>query len=206
MTVIEIENGGKRYNRDWIFSRVNYQFITGKKYAITGNNGSGKSTFLQTLSGAIELKEGKLSWSKKGIPIPMDQIFRHFSIVAPYLDMVEEFTATEFLEFHRSFKPFYKKLSIPKILELIQLSGAQHKQIRYFSSGMKQRIKLAQAIFSDADVLLMDEPCTNLDAEGYHLYNELINGYCKEKLIIVSSNDENEYRFCEEIIDIRNYK
>ena len=71
---------------------------------------------------------------------------------------------------------------------------------------MKQRVKLAQAIFSDAPVLLLDEPCTNLDKTGYDLYHQLINNYCSNKLIIVSSNDEKEMDFCEEKISIMDYK
>jgi ABC-type multidrug transport system ATPase subunit len=92
------------------------------------------------------------------------------------------------------------------ILEIIELTSAANKQIRYFSSGMKQRIKLAQAIFSDVPVLFLDEPCTNLDETGYTLYQSLIQNYASQKLVIVSSNDKAEYHFCEQVIDIKNYK
>ena len=91
-------------------------------------------------------------------------------------------------------------------LEIIGLTTAANKQIRYFSSGMKQRIKLAQAIFSDVPVLFLDEPCTNLDETGYKLYQSLIQNYAAGKLVIVSSNDKAEYHFCEEVIDIKKYK
>jgi ABC-type multidrug transport system ATPase subunit len=71
---------------------------------------------------------------------------------------------------------------------------------------MKQRMKLAQALFSDTPVILLDEPCTNLDAEGIALYQHLIREYGAGRLIIVSSNDRQEYNFCEKVIDIREYK
>ena len=97
-------------------------------------------------------------------------------------------------------------VNIDEILSIIGLQNAANKQIRYYSSGMKQRIKLAQAIFSDVPVLLLDEPCTNLDTAGYALYHELISRYALHKLIIVSSNDEKEMDFCLERINIMDYK
>ena len=89
---------------------------------------------------------------------------------------------------------------------MIGLEAAAKKQIRYYSSGMKQRIKLAQAVFSDTPVVLLDEPCTNLDLEGIELYHQLILNNCKGRLVIVSSNDIQEYSFCEEKISILDYK
>jgi ABC-type multidrug transport system ATPase subunit len=97
-------------------------------------------------------------------------------------------------------------LSTEKILELIGLKNAAHKQIRYYSSGMKQRLKLALAIFSDCPILLLDEPCSNLDKEGYALYDTLIKEYAMHKLIIVGSNDPAEYHFCNAQINLMDYK
>jgi ABC-type multidrug transport system ATPase subunit len=97
-------------------------------------------------------------------------------------------------------------LTIEDIIQTLTLQAATHKQIRYFSSGMKQRVKLAQSFFSDTPVVLLDEPCTNLDAEGILLYHQLVNDYCKNRLVIVSSNDEVEYSFCKEIIRMGAYK
>lgn len=135
-----------------------------------------------------------------------EDFFKLIAIVAPYLEVIEEMTATEFLQFHASFKPLITSITIPEILETIGLQAAANKQIRFYSSGMKQRIKLAQAVFSDVPVLLLDEPCTNLDAPGYDLYHRLINDFCKDKIIIVSSNDINEYDFCTEKLSITDYK
>jgi ABC-type multidrug transport system ATPase subunit len=203
---ITLADAGKRFNRDWIFKSLNYTFLPGNAYAVIGNNGSGKSTLLQTISGATELSTGQCTWSKSTTKISTENVFRYMAIAAPSLELVEEMTAMEFLHFHSVFKPFVAGRTIKEILELVQLPQAANKQIRYFSSGMKQRIKLAQAIFSDVPVLLLDEPCTNLDRSGYDLYHQLIQDFCKEKLVIVSSNDEEEYFFCTQKIDIRDYK
>jgi ABC-type multidrug transport system ATPase subunit len=122
------------------------------------------------------------------------------------MEVIEEMTLSEFLQFHIQFKPFLANVTIHQVIEIIDLQKATDKQIRNFSSGMKQRLRLAQAIFSNTAVLLLDEPCTNLDENGIELYHTLINNYCKGRLVIVSSNDEVEYRFCEERIDIQRYK
>jgi len=203
---IQLEQTGKKYNREWIFRGLSYTFQAGKKYAITGPNGSGKSTLLQTIAGSTVLSEGSIQYSKAGQTVAPENAFKNISICAPYLTLIEEMTALEFLAFHESFKSFMPGIKPSAILEIIDLTSAASKQIRYFSSGMKQRIKLAQAIFSDVPVLFLDEPCTNLDETGYALYQSLIQNYASHKLIIVSSNDKAEYHFCEEVIDIKNYK
>lgn len=204
--MINLSNAGKRFNRDWIFRNVTYTFLAGHTYAITGSNGSGKSTLLQALAGSLGISEGKVEWQINQKPVEADNIYKYLTIAAPYVEVIEEMTAVEFLQFHQQFKPLITTVSIKEMLALIGLEKAANKQIRYYSSGMKQRIKLAQAIFSDVPLLLLDEPCTNLDAAGFDLYNGLIRDYAVNKTIIVSSNDINEYSFCENMISIMDYK
>lgn len=201
---ISLTDAGKRFNRDWIFRHLTYEFSAGQSYAIIGPNGSGKSTLLQVLSGAMQLNEGNGQWAFDNKPIAGENIYNHVSICAPYLEVVEEMNLAEFFEFHQNFKP----LLIPavKIISLIGLENAAQKQIRNYSSGMRQRVKLAQAIFSDVPVVLLDEPCTNLDTAGIQLYHSLINDYCKDRMVIVSSNDEVEYGFCKMRLNINDYK
>jgi ABC-type multidrug transport system ATPase subunit len=205
---ITLSDAGKRYNRDWIFRHFNYTFLPGKKYAITGPNGSGKSTLLQSIGGAIALNEGKLKFEADAARgrIPDDSIHPYISIAAPYLEVVEEMTVREFLQFHQRFKPLLPGLAIKEMIAAVGLSPSAHKQIRYYSSGMKQRVKLAQAIFSDVPVVLLDEPCTNLDRSGVDLYQQLISDYCSRRLVIVSSNDEAEYGFCTEQVKMGEWK
>ncbi|HMI77229.1 MAG TPA: ABC transporter ATP-binding protein [Ferruginibacter sp.] len=203
---ISLQNVGKRYNREWIFRNCSYEFIFGKRYAITGPNGSGKSTLLQVIAGAILHNEGDIQYSMSNVQLPAEEHYRHISIAAPYLELVEEMTAKEMLEFHSRFKPLISNVSIAEILQTVGLENATNKQLRYFSSGMKQRLKLAQAFFSNTPVLLLDEPATNLDADGIALYHDLIRNHAKDKLVIVSSNDKQEHDFCEEVLEIIKYK
>jgi ABC-type multidrug transport system ATPase subunit len=224
--MISLSDAGKRYNRDWIFRHFNYSFHTGNSYAIVGPNGSGKSTLLQAIGGAVGLSEGKIVVSRGSLvdsrqtadgrrdaaggnqraDYDTENLYQQLAIVAPYLEVIEEMTVTEFLQFHQTFKPLLPGLTIPQIIQSIGLEKAAGKQIRFYSSGMKQRVKLAQAIFSDAPLLLLDEPCTNLDSTGIALYQELISIYCSNRMVVVSSNDEAEFGFCREKINMLEFK
>ena len=199
---ISLQNVGKRFNRDWIFRSCSLQLLHNHSYAITGPNGSGKSTLLQVIAGATLHSEGDIQYSLGDQKI--SEPYQYIAIAAPYLELVEELTATELLQFHASFKSF--SVPIPAILAAVQLEKAADKQLRYFSSGMKQRLKLAQAFYSDVPVLLLDEPTTNLDADGIALYRSLMMEQLGKKLIIISSNVEAEYDFCEQVISVENYK
>lgn len=203
---ISLSDAGKRFNHDWIFRHFNYTFESGQSYAIIGPNGSGKSTLLQALSGSMHINEGKIQYMINSKQILNEEAYSHVSICAPYLEVVEEMTLKEFLDFHQGFKPFLSGITADSIIAAVGLGKAVNKQIRYYSSGMKQRVKLAQCIFSDTAIVLLDEPCTNLDAAGVLLYNQLIAEYCKKRMVIVSSNDHHEYEFCTEKINIMNYK
>lgn len=203
---ISLNDAGKRFNRDWIFRHFTYSFETGNAYAITGPNGSGKSTLLQALSGGMLLSEGNLQYSINNAQYSIEKIYQQVSICAPYLEVIEEMTLREFLDFHHGFKPFLSGITTDFIIATLGLGKAADKQIRYYSSGMKQRVKLAQCIFSDSAIVLLDEPCTNFDAAGIELYNQLIGDYCKKRMVIVSSNDHHEYEFCKEKLNIQDWK
>ena len=210
---IKLSGSGKRFNREWIFRKADLEFNSGTAYAITGPNGSGKSTLLQCIGGMLQLSEGSIQFSNgKGHEansngqLANEEAYKEISFCAPYMDVIEEMTLVEFLGFHKNFKPFINGFSLENIVEEIGLPAAAQKHIRNYSSGMKQRVKLAQAILSDTAVVLLDEPCSNLDAKGIRLYHDMIDKYCKDRLVLVCSNDEVEYNFCKEIISITSYK
>jgi len=205
MTIL-LSDAGKRFNRDWIFRHLTYAFEAGNSYAITGPNGSGKSTLLQAISASMQVSEGNIQYSIDNNQVEIEEVYRHVSICAPYLELVEEMTLAEFLSFHQNFKSFLSGITIEKIISILNLEDAADKQIRYYSSGMKQRVKLAQCIFSDTSIVLLDEPCTNLDTTGIELYHNLVQEYCSKRTVIVSSNDEVEYDFCDSTLNILDFK
>jgi ABC-type multidrug transport system ATPase subunit len=203
---ISLENISKRFQKHRIFKDISYSFTTPGSYAILGANGSGKSTLLRIIAGMQNPSAGKVLYGNDNGTIEIDKIFSHISFTAPGQEIVEELTLHEFLTFHFSFKKTLKGLSVVEIIKIIGLEAFTNKPIGDYSSGMKQRVKLAQAIFADTPILLLDEPCTNLDQQGIEQYTSWIEKYTKDRLVIVASNDVREYFFCRETIAIENYK
>jgi ABC-type multidrug transport system ATPase subunit len=187
---------------------MNYSFVYGRKYAILGPNGSGKSTFLKVLSSALTPSEGQLVYKTPGgDTVSIDAIYSFLAVAAPYMELVEEFTLREMVNFHFKFKSYLAGFDFQALLTLTGLERSADKEIRFFSSGMKQRLKLALACCSDCPIVLLDEPTTNLDVEGEAWYQALIEETIgPDRLLIIGSNQKREYSFCDEHIDILSYK
>ena len=203
---IWLEGTGKRYQRHWVFKDLSYQFETPGSYALLGANGSGKSTLLRVISGMQSASIGKILFKDDARDIPLSEAFTTLSFCAPGMELPEEMTLREVLEFHFSFKKILPGLTITTIIELIGLDKWVHKPIGDYSSGMKQRVKLAQAIFSDTPVLMLDEPCTNLDEAGVQQYLDWMNAYAQNRLVVIASNDEREFSFCKERLLLADYQ
>lgn len=201
-----LEATGKRYLKNWVFSHINYVFEQPGSYALLGSNGSGKSTLLRIIAGMQAPSTGKVVYSDNNENMAVTGVFSHLSFCAPGMEIVEEMTLVEFLEFHFSFKKMMPGLSIKSIIEMTGLTKAMHKQLGDYSSGMKQRAKLAQAIFSDTPILMLDEPATNLDEAGVQQYLQWMQQYAKDRMVIVASNDEREYSFCKNRIRLSDYQ
>ena len=202
---IDLKGAGRRFNQEWIFRNFTYQFNAGGKYAVLGPNGSGKSTLLSVILGSLAPSEGTVTYA--GLTnIPAEKIYQQISFAAPYLDLIEEFTLQETIDFHFKFKNFSPGMNAAALLELLGLAKAQDKALKYFSSGMKQRTKLALACCTDSSILLLDEPTSNLDKQGIEWYYGLISHFTADKLVLVGSNQETEYSFCDNLIKITDYK
>lgn len=205
MITINVTNLGKRFNREWIFRNLTKEFTAGRAYALTGPNGSGKSTLLQILGGAAIFSEGTINYRFHDKALDLPEVYKYISLTAPYLEVIEEMTLLEFLSFHNGLKPWLEGINSLDIISACGLENAASKQIRYYSSGMKQRVKLAQAIFSKSAIVLLDEPCTNLDEPGVRLYHSLIEKYRGDRLLIIASNDKVEYNFCDDLIELKKH-
>lgn len=204
---IRLSDIGKRYNYEWIFRKVTTEFSSENKYVILGANGSGKSTLLQVIAGNIIPSEGSISYKKNEKEIESDHIFKHVSIASPYLELFEEFTLEESIDFHSRFKPFRNGLSAKEIIAITELERSKDKQLKYYSSGMKQRVRLALAALSDTSVLLLDEPTSNLDKKAIDWYQQLISNNAQNRLVIVASNQiEYEYPFCNKELKVEDFK
>ena len=204
---ITLQNIGRRYNREWIFRSLDYTFSFGKSYAILGPNGSGKSTLIKVLSGALSPSEGDLNYWQDDKPSSIEQAFHSISLAAPYVELIEEFTLAELIAFHFKFKSYLSGYQLDSLKACLGFSNAVYqKEIRFFSSGMKQRVKLALACLSDSPVLFLDEPTSNLDRTGEQWYLDLVDKCKNNRLLIIGSNQELEYDFCDDYLQIMDYK
>jgi len=203
---ITLQNIGRRFNRDWIFRNIDYTFTSGETYAILGPNGSGKSTLLQVLNGSLAPSTGDLKFFLNDNPLEIDTVFKQVSLAAPYLELIEEFTMDEMTNFHFKFKSYRAGMNKDAVIDLLALQGGRNKMIKYFSSGMKQRLKLALAFCSDTPMLMMDEPTSNLDTQGVDWYLDLVQQFAADRLTIICSNQLHEYSFCKHQLNISDYK
>lgn len=204
---ITLHNVGKRFQRHTVFKGIDYSFKSPGAYALLGSNGSGKSTLLRILAGMQSPSSGSVAFTnERGGNIDAGKVFQSVSFCAPGQELVEEFTLREFLGFHFSFKRPLSGHSVDELIAIAGLQSAADRPIYDYSSGMKQRVKLLQAIFSDAPVLLLDEPCANLDETGVGQYREWMESYTAERMVIVASNDPREYYFCKEQLRVEDYR
>ncbi|HNP20294.1 MAG TPA: ABC transporter ATP-binding protein [Fulvivirga sp.] len=202
---VKLEKLTKRFNRELIFKDLNFTFESGKRYAIIGPNGSGKSTLLQIIAGYALPSSGAVIYNAGSNSIEPEEIFSHVTIAAPYLEIIEEYTLVEQLEFHFKFKKIRPNYTIDSVIKAAAFEGVEHKFIKNFSSGMKQRLKLAMAFYSESDILLLDEPTSNLDQQGVTWYQEHLANI-NDRLIIIASNQEYEYITATEHLNIMHYK
>ncbi len=204
---IHLKNSGRRFNKEWIFKNVSLSISPNEKMAVLGANGSGKSTFLQMISGFLIPSEGAVEFEKNGSTIESDSIYSEISLASPALELFEDLTLEETIRYHFRLKKLIAGMELKQLPQQWQLEGSEKKLIRHFSSGMKQRVKLGLAFYSDTPVLLLDEPTTNLDAIGIDWYKKMISRISNDKIVLVASNKiADEYFFCERTIRMEDYK
>lgn len=199
---IKIEDLGKRFQQGWIFRHYNHSFQSDAIYGISGRNGSGKSTFLKIVSGLLSPTEGKVLYTQNTVSIDRGDIYQHLNIAAPYTDLIEEYTLSEMIDFHSRFKPSTGLKSISEWVEVLELPQAKNRALIQFSSGMKQRVKLGLALYSDCKMLFLDEPTSNLDENAKDWFFYHLDKMRKDKLIFIASNEVDDFKFAKEVISL----
>lgn len=206
MLKIQLQEASKRFQYEWIFKNLSLQLKSAESLAITGGNGSGKSTLLKCISGVIPITSGKITLESENGLIPETEWYQHLSISAPYLELPEEFTLRELIHFHFNFKKPLNGITPDELIDILYLDQHSYKPVSQFSSGMKQRLKLGLAIFSDVPLVLLDEPTSNLDKKGITWYTDLIQKFQYDRILIVCSNEPREYEFCLHKLALEDFK
>ncbi len=204
--LVSAQRAGKKFAKQWIFKSFSYTFEAGKRYAIIGPNGSGKTTLLKAISGILSLSEGFIHYSltKEEQPFASENLFQHTAYVGVYSKLPEELNLKEFFYFFKKFKQ--TTTSLAGFADSLGLNNDYEKAIKDFSSGMQQKLKLGLALCTDVSLILLDEPCTNLDTSNVSWYLSQFSTISRGKTLIICSNQKHEYDFCDDIIDITGYK
>lgn len=204
---IQLNDIGKKFGKEWIFKNIHLSIDSGDKLVILGGNGSGKSTLLQIISGYVLPNAGDLNYNLDGKSIDKEEYQKYLSLASPYLDLIEDYTLEEIINHCAIYKPFLKNLDTAKIIELSGLSATKNKFIKNYSSGMRQRVRLTLAILADCELLLLDEPVSNLDKNAIDWFKGLVKDYASHKTIIVCSNSiKEEFEFCTKELNVADYK
>lgn len=197
------ENIYKRFHQSWIIRDFSFRFSSNKIYGIAGLNGSGKTTLLQILAGLIPPSKGKLTYFENEIPIADESWYQWICYAAPYGDLYEYMSLEELIRHHLVFKKFKKEIAYKEFVDLVFLNGHEHKLIKMYSSGMKQRLKLGMSILSESKVLFLDEPQSNLDEHSKEWYKNLLKGNAKDRIVIIASNESEDFMMVDEKIVIQ---
>ena len=204
---VEATELNKTFGRRLIFREINFHFENSGIYGIAGPNGSGKSTLVKIIAGLLSPTKGKIVHRTSGKEIISEKLHNHIGFVSPYLVLYEEFSAWENLSYFAMIRGIaFDKTYAEKLLEKFLLINRKDDLIKAYSSGMKQRMKFIFALIHHPEVLIFDEPTSNLDEEGKNSVYETINEKSRENIVIVASNDKADLDLCSDIIDLKNYK
>src|SRR5687768_6012721 len=199
---LSIQKLSKAFIQNIVFSDLTFDVSSGSRFAITGSNGSGKSTLLKILSGGTLPSTGKISYTLQNRKIGEDQVYRYVHFVAPYNMVIEELTLHELFDLHQQLGLLKGYSSFRGWLNLLQYPFDADKQIKVFSSGMKQRIKLGLALLDDRPLILLDEPGSNLDSQGKTWLETLVLQIPISSTLIIASNDPVEIGYCQKQINL----
>lgn len=196
---IEVKSIGKYFGERKIFSDVNFEITSGSSIAITGPNGSGKTTLMRIISGLLNPTEGSVTYFNNGIELNDRQRFDNIGLVGPYLELYNDLTAMENLKFFSKMKKLKDTENIISgLMEKLNLSGHEFDLVKNYSSGMKQRLKYVFALLSSPEILLLDEPTSNLDKEGIKTVYNIMENQKSKGILLIATNDEADLKYGDE--------
>ncbi len=200
---LSIQKLTKAYNQREVFSNLNFTIPSGQRMAITGPNGSGKSTLIKILSGGLLPTAGKVVYTLAGESISEEQIYRYVHFVAPYNTVIEELNLPELFQLHQRLGLLRSFQSYRQWVDRLAYTFDPERQIKAFSSGMKQRVKLGLALLDDRPLILLDEPGSNLDQAGKDWMFSLMEQVAPDQTIVIATNDAEEKDFCSEFVSVQ---
>jgi heme exporter protein A len=204
---VEANELNKTFGRRLIFNAINFKYDESGVFGISGPNGSGKSTLVKIIAGLISPTKGKIIHKNSDDEIIPEKLHNHIGFVSPYLVLYEEFTAWENLNIFSKIREINLDKDYAKdLLNRFLLYNRKDDLVKTYSSGMKQRMKFIFALIHNPELLIFDEPTSNLDDEGKNSVYKIIEDKSKESIIIIASNDKADLDLCSQILDLKIYK
>ena len=197
----------KSFGRRLIFKEINFVWERNGIFGISGPNGSGKSTLVKIIAGLISPTKGKIIHKNSDTEIIPEKLHDHIGFVSPYLVLYEEFSAWENLEIFAKIRGIeLDKERVKNLLEEFLIYNRRNDLVKTYSSGMKQRLKFVFALMHLPEVLIFDEPTSNLDEEGKKVVYDIIKDEGKNRIVIIASNEKSDLEFCDEVLFLEKYK
>ncbi|HMU44452.1 MAG TPA: ABC transporter ATP-binding protein [Ignavibacteriaceae bacterium] len=197
----------KTFGRRLIFNDLNFEFASNGVYGIAGANGSGKSTLVKIIAGIISPSKGKIIHKINSQETAEINLYNHIGFVSPYLILYEEFSAWENINLFSSIRGIkFDKEKTEYLLNHFLIFDRKDDLVKTYSSGMKQRLKFVFALVHSPQLIILDEPTSNLDEEGKNSVYQIIEQEGKKGIVIVASNEKSDLSFCNNIIQLELFK
>lgn len=201
--MIQLQNVTKRIKENTVLDNVSYTFKSGFVYGLYGQNGSGKTMLLRAISGLINLDSGSIFIDGEKLHDKIE-FPPETGIVIENMELLPECSAKRNLKMLAKIKNIADEKDIIFSLERVGLDPDSEKKVKKFSLGMKQRLNIAQAIFENQKIILLDEPTNALDEEAVQLIYKIIR---EEKsrgatIIVATHHKEDLKEVCDVILKI----
>lgn len=201
---LKSENISKVYFRKMIFQDVTFSLTQGTSFAITGKNGSGKSTLIKILCGVLTPTNGSVTLEVDGKTAQREQYYVHIGLVSPYLNLYEEFTGEENLQLIKKIRGMNSKADkrITELLKEFNIYDHRRKEVRFYSSGMKQRLKYCAALLHEPVLLYLDEPTANLDEAGIAIVRQVMTRQKEHGILVFATNEPADVTFADAVLNL----
>lgn len=201
--MIQLQNVTKRIKENMVLDNVSYTFKSGFVYGLYGQNGSGKTMLLRAISGLINLDSGSIFIDGEKLHDKIE-FPPETGIVIENMELLPECSAKKNLQMLAKIKNIADEKDISFSLERVGLDPDSDKKVKKFSLGMKQRLNIAQAIFENQKIILLDEPTNALDEDAVQLIYKIIR---EEKsrgatIIVATHHKEDLKEVCDVILKI----
>ena len=204
---LPLSQSTKLLEEDLIFKDISFKLNSPQIFGISGPNGSGKSTLVKIIANIISPSSGKLYQNLNGDEIKPEKLHNHIGLVSPYLVLYDEFTAYENLNYFSEIRDIsFNKERVDELLNKFLLFNRRDDFVKTYSSGMKQRLKFIFALMHSPQLIILDEPTSNLDDEGKEVVYELVKGEGSRNIVIIASNEKTDLSFCDGLIDLKEHK